>query len=94
VIQLAQHHQSIRARVVIWQRARIADGRRRQCRRRLGGRGGSSVLGYGASDTGAVVAFEDNVLSNSDFLIDGSTTGSNGTYVAGDPTSTCTPPAA
>ena len=44
-----------------------------------------SVLGYGASDTGAVVAFEDNVLSNCDFLIDGSTTGTNGTYVAGDP---------
>jgi len=37
-----------------------------------------------ASDTGAVVAFEDNVLSNSDFLIDRSTTASNGTYVAGD----------
>jgi len=53
--------------------------------RRLGGRGRSSVLGYGASDTGAVVAFEDNVLSNCDFLIDGSTTASNGTHVAGDP---------
>jgi len=52
---------------------------------RLAARGGSSVLGYGASDPGAVVAFEDNVLSNCDFLIDGSTTGSNGTYVAGDP---------
>ena len=58
---------------------------RRQCRRGLGGRGGSSVLGYGAGDTGAVVAFEDNVLSNCGFLIDGSTTASNGTYVAGGP---------
>ena len=43
--------------------------------RRLGGRGRSSVLGYGASDTRAVVTFEDNVLSNCDFLIDGSTQG-------------------
>lgn len=59
--------------------------RRRQCPRRLGGRGRSSILGYGASDTGAIVASEDNVLSNCDFLIDGSTTGSNGTYAAGDP---------
>jgi hypothetical protein len=44
-----------------------------------------SVLGYGAGATGAVVAFEDNVRSNCDFLIAGSTTGTNGTYVAGDP---------
>ena len=42
----------------------------------------------GASDTGAVVAFEDNVLSDCGFLSYGSTTGTNGTYVAyvaGDP---------
>jgi len=65
--------------------ATAADGRGRQCPRRLDGRGGPSVPGYGASDTGAVVAFQDNVLSNSDLLIDRSTTGSNGTFRRGRP---------
>lgn len=60
----------------------------------MGGRGGSSVLGYGAGDTGAVVVSQDNVLSNSDFLIDDSTAGSSGSTPPASPTSTCTPPAA